>query len=82
MPRSAQRAASVANDGSRGEERAQGPDEWLFYYDWFAGWRWERHRGGALVAESLYSFETKDDCMRDADEQRRLRAVRSRRRGV
>ena len=54
---------------------AEGRDEWLFYYDWFAGWRWERHRNGGLIAESLQSFETKDDCMRDADQQRRERHV-------
>lgn len=80
MPSAAGRPESVVDDTLRGEERAPGRDEWLFYYDWFAGWRWERHRGGALVAESPQSFESKDDCMRDADEQRRPRAVNPRRR--
>ena len=42
--------------------RALPQDEWRVLYDWFAGWRWEHHRGGELVDESLASFETEEEC--------------------
>ena len=74
MPRNAQ-AARVSTATAHPHEATQGRDEWLFYYDWFAGWRWEWHRNGGLIAESPHSFESKDDCMRDADEHRRHRRV-------
>jgi hypothetical protein len=43
------------------------PDsEWRFLHEWFAGWRWECHRDGVLLTESLQSFETREECVADA----------------
>ena len=36
-------------------------------YEWFAGWRWEYHRAGALVSESLESFDSREQCLVDAN---------------
>ena len=73
MPSHAQ-AARISAAAQHAQEADHGRDESL-YYDWFAGWRWEQHRNGGLLAESPQSFETKDDCMRDADEHRRHRRM-------
>ena len=35
-------------------------------HEWFAGWRWELWRRGVLLDECLRSFDTKEDCARDA----------------
>jgi hypothetical protein len=35
-------------------------------HEWFAGWRWELWRRGVRRDESLRSFETIEDCARDA----------------
>ena len=41
-------------------------DEWLFVYEWFAGWRWEHHQRGTLVSESLESFQSEEECVANA----------------
>jgi hypothetical protein len=40
--------------------------EWRFLHEWFAGWRWECHRDGVLLTESLQNFETREECEADA----------------
>jgi hypothetical protein len=44
--------------------------DYRLIYDWFAGWRWERHRAGKLIDESLQSFETRDECASNAKRHR------------
>ena len=47
-------------------ERAAAGDEWVFVYEWFAGWRWEHYRRGGLHNETLESYETVRECVRHA----------------
>ena len=51
--------------------------EFRFVYEWFAGWRWECHRNGELLAESLQSFESREECVADAKRRASRRAVAS-----
>jgi hypothetical protein len=44
--------------------------EWRVVHEWFAGWRWEHHRAGELVDESLQSFETREQCTADVERHR------------
>ena len=39
-------------------------------YEWFAGWRWEQHRGGKVVDECLQSFETEEECRAEVHRRR------------
>jgi hypothetical protein len=48
----------------------QNPGEFRLFYAWFAGWRWEQHCAGELVAESRNSFETREECIADANRHR------------
>ena len=57
----------LLKDASRDTAHAAVSREWVFIHEWFAGWRWERHQSGTLVSESLHSFETKDECVADAN---------------
>ena len=41
--------------------------EWRFLHEWFAGWRWECHCDGVLLTESLQNFETREECVADAN---------------
>jgi hypothetical protein len=41
-------------------------DEWVFLYEWFAGWRWEHHRDGRLQDEGLESYATVRECVANA----------------
>lgn len=50
-------------------------DEWVFLYEWFAGWRWERYRDDRLHEETLDSYETFGQCVASAS----ARGYRSRR---
>jgi hypothetical protein len=46
------------------------PGECRLFYEWYAGWRWEHHRAGELVDESRLSFETREECIVDANRHR------------
>lgn len=46
-------------------------NECRIIHEWFAGWRWERYGDGALIDESPLSFETRDQCVADANRSRR-----------
>jgi hypothetical protein len=41
-------------------------DEWVFVYEWFAGWRWEHYREGSLQDEALESYATVRECVANA----------------
>ena len=41
-------------------------DQWVFVYEWFAGWRWERYRGDDLQDEALESYQTVEECVAHA----------------
>ena len=43
------------------------PDEWVFFHDLSGGWRWEHRRAGNTVEESVRSFDTRDECLGDAE---------------
>jgi len=58
--------AVAAISGAFPEHDPPTPDGWRFVHEWFAGWRWEHHRDGALLAESLQNFETREECVADA----------------
>jgi hypothetical protein len=52
--------------GSKFVCRTAAGDEWVFLYEWFAGWRWEHYCAGSLHDETLESYETIGDCMANA----------------
>ncbi|MEN3355244.1 MAG: hypothetical protein V7640_3402 [Betaproteobacteria bacterium] len=40
---------------------------WNFYCGVFGGWRWEQHEDGQFVDESRYGFDTRAECVEDAE---------------
>jgi hypothetical protein len=47
-------------------------NEYRLFYEWYAGWRWEHHCAGLLVDESWHSFETREECVADANRHRSI----------
>jgi hypothetical protein len=43
------------------------PDEWVFFRDSNERWRWRHRRGDAILQEASRGFDTRDDCIADAE---------------